>query len=1280
MIFVKKTLKAIVLAALLVTVFCTVMCAYASTVSVSGYPEPTANGGLFGKTANEYASILTGRAKYSITMTTTDGDFSSMKYFVIDLNFAPDATDSTTTITQLSSSDNLGITFQNAFLENDAYTPERWNHVRMIVEDSDYETMVANGKSQAVTLYVNGQLIGNEDVTHNTHSSDQTETQFKGLRVMFGKDDSVTTRKTYVSDFRTFESDTKPVPVVPVLTSGTSYSVDGNVISYVDDVTVADIKQDHADYDIAVFKNDSFVVQLADTDVISGNNAVVVKSSDNVYSYYTVAVSTYGETVYVNADSYDGITEKFTPGNVILSSVSGIGGKASDDTSLLVRTTSSSSDGYISWYWGTSNTTTTKPTNVTDYDWNKKAGTFTDYLVIEYSVYGIDITHADLTTDYGTAFTGNFCSYLTPGVWNRVRVVIDRTHTSTTDNTTKATVYVNGVPTTASPKVTNSLGDHYGTTSFRAKSAIRIRLKGGSPEGGAYVDDVMVYETKVLREDDDIELQSTDDYIVSGGNIYIPYASTGITSEMLSYDTEKASVVLYNADMTQTVESATEGCIIALQGKSSLVTDHELSYYDIYHYYTVYRAQDRYDLVTTNPVFALNGGSSRVITDTVFGNTSGGVTEITISSDGANNYCLTPWKTVNFGANYLVCALNFYPTDDTESIYFGTSQHRLMAAPLALNLAITPNKWNNIVMVYDIANDTSDIYVDGVLINENYDSKYVRGTDNNVRIIVEGEANSISYMDNVWFYESSTEPDIAVPFTFEDGKTGTTIVDNKENVIRLNESTTVSELKELVTDGVAKAYTDSTCTETLPASDTFTSSSVFVITTGDFKALTTYTMDVYAENQIVTAGKIDTETNTLYEGNDITFFASVTDGGCLAVAQYDTTGKMIRLVFDAAESTDIVSVDFVPDEIDGSTIKVFLFKGINNPAPLCENVTLTYRTYIDILFLGNSYSMDVSWHLGNIAAADDVLMNISVLNKGGCNLAYHYNNREGDQKELGINFWRNDVSLGTIHNLKSALEAYDWNYVIIQNSSTSEGIDGTSEENYQNNWAVAVPFAEYIHELEPETRILMHSTWSMETGYKDYVSTDEERDQILANMQTNSDRCISEINEALGLEGDDAAFCIYSSGIIDYARHYALDEDITINERTCTAGTSIFDTTYYLDGHVFDTKNIDVGDGSMLLSDEDNAAGKISLHRDGFHMSALGRYLIALNAYATLTGNTVTGNSFETCELNLDSSPGGYHVTETDNPLSGTAYQLYDALTAEAIALCQELVDEYQAQ
>ena len=279
MIFLKKALSfvlAFVLLSSLVMGFAmTAQAAGSKTVSVSGYQTPTANGGLFGKDSDEYAHLASGAAKYSVTMTTTDGDFADKKYFVVDINFAPMAGENTV-VNQMSASDNIGNTIHVGKLSNGDYNPNRWNHARMIIEDSNYETMMANGYSQKYTFYLNGKLIG-EDKYVKKHA-EKYNLQFKGLRVMFGTDDGVTTRKTYLADFVMSESDTKPVPVLPVLTSNNLYTVNSdNTVEFEGELTAASIYDSVKDSQVKVYKNDTFNVLLADDDALSYGNVIVLK-------------------------------------------------------------------------------------------------------------------------------------------------------------------------------------------------------------------------------------------------------------------------------------------------------------------------------------------------------------------------------------------------------------------------------------------------------------------------------------------------------------------------------------------------------------------------------------------------------------------------------------------------------------------------------------------------------------------------------------------------------------------------------------------------------------------------------------------------------------------------------------------------------------------------------------------------------------------------------------------------------------------------------------------
>ena len=1277
MIFLKKALSfvlAFVLLSSLVMGFAmTAQAAGSKTVSVSGYQTPTANGGLFGKDSDEYAHLASGAAKYSVTMTTTDGDFADKKYFVVDINFAPMAGENTV-VNQMSASDNIGNTIHVGKLSNGDYNPNRWNHARMIIEDSNYETMMANGYSQKYTFYLNGKLIG-EDKYIKKHD-EKYNLQFKGLRVMFGTDDGVTTRKTYLADFVMSESDTKPVPVLPVLTSNNLYTVNSNnTVEFEGELTAKSIYDSVKDSQVKVYKNDTFNVLLTEDDELSYGNIIVLKSEDNIYNYYTVTTSAYGETVLASVtDTASFSANGLTRGNATITAVKGIGSKASDDESMLVKSPAANSDTYIQYTWGKSTMTTTKPSSVYDYDWDKKCGVFTDYLVFEASIYPIDITTANVVTDYGSTVADNFCSSLTPGVWNRVQIVVDRTATTSTNNKTKTKVYVNGTETSSAWKETTTFGDHYTTGGkHKAKNAFRLRLLGGDPaNGGAYIDDIRIYEAKALRQIEKASLNASDKYIIDGNKLYIPYGGKVNASELTAES--DCSVTSYNSDMTQTVTELSEGCTVAIIGKSSTAKELNLPYNDLYTYYTVVQTREKYELVTSNPNLASNGGTTESISDAVNGNASGEIKKVNISA--SNNFYNLGWKKPNFGMKYLVCAANVLPTDGITGIFIGTNSHALMSPNLSTETYVKTGIWTNLVFVYDIEANATDVYVNGELAFSEYKTKYVSGTSDCLRFVINGEKDSYCYIDDFYIYESALGVIPASPVKLDSGDVEGMIVNNSASSIKISSTSKVKDVTALFDNGNCTVYADSSCKSVLSADDLFTNGNVVVAKTGEFNAYTVYNVNTYGTNEIVATGDTyDEEKLQMVEGS-ISFSASVTDGGALIAAQYDKNGVLSKISLNSIEHAGIVTVNFTPDKLTDSKIKVFLFESTTGIKPLCEPLEIDYVNVIDILFLGNSYSMDVSWHLGGIAQADDVPMNVYVLNKGGCSLSYHYDNRFGNAAELGINFWKNDVSLGTIYNLDTALEKFDWDYIVIQNSSTSEGIDDTSESNYQKNWAVAVPFAQYLHEKEPDARIAFHSTWSMEAGYN-FVGDIAERDQVHSNMRTNSLRAANEINEALGFEGDEKVLVINSTDILEYARYYEMPKDTTFNGRVCKEGTRIFETTYYKQGHVFDSKEIAVGDGTMLLNDADKTAGKISLHRDGFHMSALGRYLIALNAYKTITGNDVTGNTYAPDSIRLDSSPGGYHVTETDKgTLTGTCYQTYDALSEEIIELCQTLVDE----
>ncbi|MBQ7901586.1 MAG: hypothetical protein IJ365_06445, partial [Clostridia bacterium] len=1162
----KKLLAMIVTIAMVMTMITVPAAAATSVGNVKvSISIPESNGGLYGKAAGEYAKAMTtdtsNPAKsVMIVDSSADYDFSDSKYVVLDLNMAPNSS-----AEKISAGPNAGL----FAVETSDFDENRWNSVRVVVEEKIADEMHELGTYQPMTIYVNGVKAaeGAKELANGDKTAVGTEIYGKGFRFNIHGPASTATMVGYIADVNISVSDVNEAPVMPTLASGASFTVnDDGTITFGDDttVTLSDIKAANSDVSVSAFTDDSFAIAVGNDDILVKGNVLVVKSSDNLYTYYRVASGSYGETVLKSITTYADFN--LTVGNGEKSQVSGIGGKDASDSSIWLRQGSSSvADTHFNYSWGNSKSTSTKPDSVLDYDWDKKCGTFTGYLVYEYSILNIDCTTVQIQTDYGTVITDNYADFIPKNAWTRVKVAIDRT--DTTNNKTKSMVYINGVPTSAVWKETNSLGDHYGT--YKAKNTIRVAVKGGNAAtGGAYVDDISIYEAKTLRDIETVSISDGAGYDLVDNAIVIPAGGSLDLSDIVC--DSGYTVKGFNADASAQVSSLTTGCIVTVEGKSTAAQELGYTYNDMYACYTVTEAKEKYELIATTPDFNMNNGTCEAVTANVFGNTSGDVKKVTLGS--TNNYCQHTWTTVNPGAQYLVYSVNVAPIPGDAAISgvrFGTNGHGEMSASALTGQQLTENAWNNVTMVYDIDNDTSDLYVNGVLVSYDYASKYVRGTNNALRFIIEGTVGAQCYVDDLYIYESSVVPTVPQPAKFAEGYSNKMLVNNANSTANINSSVTVADAAAAAEGGTLTAYTDNTYAAELGSSDTFTDGNLVVIKSAD-NVYITYTVSTHDSDTVIAAGDTYDGAGNMTTGT-IGLYAPVSDRGVLFAAQYDADGKLIKLVVDDTVENDTLKIEFETEEVDKSKVRAFLFESAGNLKPLCKPLEIGVRDYINFLILGNSYSMDVTWHLRQIAAADDVLMNVHVLNKGGCHLRYHYENRNGNPAELGINFWENNKSMGTLYNLEQVLEKFDWDYVAIQASSTTQGLDDTSDANYEENWAVAVPFAQYIHEKEPDARLVIHSTWSMETGYN-YVDSDETRDSIMDNFRTLNNRCAEEINSTLGLEGDEQVLVICSTDIIDAARAYAPAQDITINGSTCATGTKLFDTTYYKTGHIFSSK------------------------------------------------------------------------------------------------------------
>lgn len=215
---------------------------------------------------------------------------------------------------------------------------------------------------------------------------------------------------------------------------------------------------------------------------------------------------------------------------------------------------------------------------------------------------------------------------------------------------------------------------------------------------------------------------------------------------------------------------------------------------------------------------------------------------------------------------------------------------------------------------------------------------------------------------------------------------------------------------------------------------------------------------------------------------------------------------------------------------------------------------------INALSIGNSFSQDAHKYLHYLAKSEGVDIQNANLFIGGCSLERHFRNMMGDSKVYDLEI--NGNGTGFKMSIGEALLARSWDYITLQQAS------GQSF-NYDSYIPYVIELAEYVRELCPKAKILIHQTW----GYE----TDSER---IKNFGfTTYDEMFAQVKESY----DKAAKAIDADGIIP-----------------C---------------------------GTVFQNALKNGMEKV--HRDTFHASlGAGRFMLALTWYKYLTGNNIDNVTF----------------------------------------------------
>ena len=129
-----------------------------------------------------------------------------------------------------------------------------------------------------------------------------------------------------------------------------------------------------------------------------------------------------------------------------------------------------------------------------------------------------------------------------------------------------------------------------------------------------------------------------------------------------------------------------------------------------------------------------------------------------------------------------------------------------------------------------------------------------------------------------------------------------------------------------------------------------------------------------------------------------------------------------------------------------------------------------------ILCIGNSFSVDATRYLHQIARCDKTELQVHNLYIGGCPLDVHYLNMLTEEKKY--EYWFNGENTSLRISLKEALanQAFTgWDYITIQQASGKSPYFETYEP-------YITKVIKYVRKFAPKAKIVIHQTWGYETG------------------------------------------------------------------------------------------------------------------------------------------------------------------------------------------------------
>lgn len=249
-----------------------------------------------------------------------------------------------------------------------------------------------------------------------------------------------------------------------------------------------------------------------------------------------------------------------------------------------------------------------------------------------------------------------------------------------------------------------------------------------------------------------------------------------------------------------------------------------------------------------------------------------------------------------------------------------------------------------------------------------------------------------------------------------------------------------------------------------------------------------------------------------------------------------------------------------------------------------------------LLIIGNSFGEDSLRYLHQIAKAHKVNIKAVNLYIGGCSLYRHYRNLLSD--EATYDFQINGFSTKIMVSLSKALLSDEWDFILLQQCSPESG-NPNSYEPY------ATALADYVRRYAPKAKLYINQTWTFETGAPRFKLT--------------------------AFETPEEMFPAIKECYFTMARNIRADGIIPC------------------------------GEAMYKLWQRKAEYGIEKVHRDGFHADlGVGRYLLALTVYATLTDRDVISDSFS--DFDVVTTP---EAAEAARTVASEVVELYRPINEE---------------